>query len=67
MLLMTSTICMAEEEYKERETSTPGDYAYYINDDGTATISSWYGDEEALEIPAEIEGKKVTRVGDCLC
>ena len=34
------------------------------NEDGTVTITKYYGTEESLTIPAYIDGKKVTKIGE---
>ncbi len=40
-----------------------GDGFYYIkNDDGTLTISDYYGNEETVTFPSEIDGQKVTSI-----
>ena len=36
------------------------DYAYYVNDDGTATISAYMGDEEHVVVPDVIDGWPVS-------
>ena len=56
MSLMASTICLADETLKY------GDYEYYINDNETITISGWDGNEEAMKIPSEIDGRDVTEL-----
>ena len=42
-----------------------GDYRYILREDGTAKIT-WYnnGNAEELVIPAELDGKRVTGIGD---
>ena len=43
---------------------TSGDYEYYVNDDAmTVTVSDYIGEEEVVEIPAEIDGYQVTDIG----
>ena len=39
------------------------DYTYTVNDDGTLTITGYTGSDTEIEIPAEIDGKKVTVIG----
>ena len=41
-----------------------GDYEYSVLDDGTLEITDYYGSATELEIPAEIDGKSVTSIGD---
>ena len=42
---------------------TSGDYSYMINDDKTATICEYTGDEDVIEIPSEIDGYPVSEIG----
>ena len=46
------------------ETYTYGDFEYYILDDGTVEITDYSGSAENVDIPAEIDGKSVTSIGD---
>ena len=39
-----------------------GNYEYKILEDGTASICKYYGSDENLQIPAKLDGKKVTEV-----
>ena len=48
----------------EQEVLEKGNYIYYINDDGTITISGWRGVDEELDIAEEIDGRKVTAIGN---
>lgn len=41
-----------------------GDYRYILREDGTAEITWYSGDAEELVIPAELDGKRVTGIGD---
>ena len=43
---------------------TSGDYEYDVLDDGTVVITKYTGSDTELEIPSEINGKKVTSIGD---
>lgn len=49
---------------EDNEVYESGDYTYFINDDGTATISKWTGSDTDLTIPEEIDGYTVTKIGD---
>lgn len=40
-----------------------GGYQYSVLDDGTIEISGYQGSENAIVIPAELDGKKVTSIG----
>ncbi len=44
--------------------ATYGDYEYTVLDDGTVEITKYTGSEANLKIPSEIDGKKVTSIGD---
>ena len=69
-LLLVSLLCVlclaaaAEEAGEQREEFTVGDYTYALLDDGTAEIIGYNGSAETLDIPAELDGKRVTRIGD---
>lgn len=41
-----------------------GDYSYVLQSDDTAMIIGYTGSDEALKLPDEIDGKKVTAVGE---
>ena len=45
------------------EAYTYGDFEYYILDDGTVVITDYNGSAEKVDVPAEIDGKSVTRIG----
>ncbi len=58
-LIMACSVCAGAEEF--------GDYTYYVNEDGkTCTIFKYHGRDKAVTIPSEIDGKRVTTIGD-LC
>lgn len=48
----------------ERATFTCEDYEYTLLDDGTAEITKYHGEAEALEVPGELDGYAVTAIGD---
>ena len=50
-------------EVQEARAKNYNGYEYSVEDDGTIEITGYYGSETELEIPGEIEGKKVTRIG----
>ncbi len=43
---------------------TSGDYTYTVNDDGTATITGYNGNDADVTVPAEIDGHTVTVIGN---
>ena len=45
------------------ETYTYGDYDYYVRDDQTVFILAYTGKDKVVNIPEEIEGKKVGAIG----
>ena len=49
---------------KERKTFTSGDYQYALLDDGTIEITKYNGSAKRLDIPAKLDGKAVTSIGD---
>jgi hypothetical protein len=49
---------------------TWGDYEYAVLEDGTVEITDYIGNDSEVEIPAEIDGKIVTVIGEyafCSC
>ena len=58
LLALPCGVALAEE------TLTCGDFEYSINDDGSATIVKYNGEEGDLTIPAELDGHSVTSIGD---
>ena len=49
-------VCAGAETY--------GDYKYSVLDDGTVEITKYTGSAIEIEIPAAIDGKSVTSIGD---
>lgn len=43
---------------------TSGDYVYSLLDDGTVNITKYVGSDSDVTIPDEIDGKKVTSIGE---
>ena len=64
LISLPSALCLAEEESETEEIFSSGEWDYYINDDGTATISGWAGDDVEVVIPEEIDGIQVTQIGN---
>ena len=62
MMCACWTGVLAEDE--ERETFTSGDYEYALLDDGTIEITKYNGSADHLAIPATLDGKTVTAIGD---
>ena len=62
MMCACWTGVLAEDE--ERETFTSGDYEYALLDDGTIEITKYNGSADHLAIPAKLDGKTVTAIGD---
>lgn len=61
MLLMALSVngAMAEDDVRRS-----GDYRYRVLEDGTAEITWYPGNDEILNIPGTLGGKKVTSIGD---
>ena len=73
MLAVSSSAAMAvtvsaEEDtavaYSSSDTKSWGDYDYQILDDGTVEITNYKGSDTNLVIPSEVDGKKVTSIGN---
>lgn len=43
---------------------TSGNYTYTVNEDGTATITEYIGNDAEITVPAEIDGHTVTVIGN---
>lgn len=54
---------MQAEEAAETEEKTEGDWRYSVLEDGTAEITGYDGEATKIEIPGEVGGAKVTRIG----
>lgn len=72
MLAVSSSAAMAVTVSAEEDTAvaysseekTWGDYDYQILDDGTVEIMHYKGYDTNLVIPSEVDGKKVTSIGE---
>ena len=73
MLAVSSSAAMAvtvsaEEDtavtYSSSDTKSWGDYDYQVLDDGTVEIMHYKGYDTNLVIPSEVDGKKVTSIGE---
>lgn len=54
-------VCVKAEDKQEK---TCGDFKYYLDENGCAVISGYTGSEEnLLNIPAELDGYKVVKIG----
>lgn len=47
-----------------QETMKSGDYEYRLLDDGMVEITRYYGKDKSLDVPAELDGRSVTGIGD---
>ena len=54
-MVVICAVCASAETY--------GDFEYDVLDDGTVEITDYNGSAEKVDIPAEIDGKKVTEIG----
>ena len=55
-MVVLCVVCAGAETY--------GDFEYGVLGDGTVEITNYNGSAEKVDIPAEIDGKSVTRIGD---
>jgi len=54
----------ASIHFSDDEILNPNDFAYNIMDDGTIEIIQYRGSGKVVEIPSEIDQKRVTRIGE---
>ena len=63
--LMVSAFLYTMAEEQEPEVCTSGDWEYILPEDGTAEIKGYSNKEaETVVIPEELDGKRVTGIGD---
>ncbi len=63
--LMVSVFLSAVAEKQEPEVCTSGDWEYILPEDGTAEIKGYSNKEaETVVIPEELDGKRVTGIGE---
>ena len=55
--------CSAREE-TESGVFSSGEWEYGLNEDGTVTITHWRGNEGSVVIPGQLDGLKVTEIGE---
>ena len=56
-VLLLAFIALADE------TKHSGDFKYHVLDNGTAEITQYIGKDGTVEIPSQLDGKKVTSIG----
>lgn len=69
--LLTLVVCtlsfgkvtLKETSAVEHEEIESGDWWYRLLEDGTAELTAYYGEKVEVEIPSELDGKKVTKLG----
>lgn len=64
LAVLLSLVLMLSLAVLPAAAETSGDYSYRILDDGTVEITGYSGSDTELVIPSEIEGKKVTSIGE---
>ncbi len=50
-------------DYRRIRGTACGDYEYYVNEDGSATITLYLGTDPDVVIPSELDGHPVTAIG----
>ncbi|MGN1129813.1 MAG: leucine-rich repeat protein, partial [Ruminococcus sp.] len=66
-VMLISMICImpvSAADDEETTTITSGDFQYTVLTDGTAEIAKYTGSATDLTIPTDLDGKKVTRIGN---
>ena len=63
-LLISSFPCMESEKVSAEESLVIDEWKYSVNVDETVTIDKYTGDEAIVRIPEEIDGMKVTIIGN---
>ena len=63
-LLLILSLLPVHAPTGESEIINSGSFAYTLRDDDTAEITGYYGEDEKLEIPEEIDEHPVTAIGD---
>lgn len=64
MLILPILICTAALADNDPVWHQCGYYRYILLEDGTVQIDGYCGAEESIDIPAELDGRKVTAIGD---
>ncbi len=65
MVMVFAGLPMYGIEVRAAESLTEGDYEYEVNEDGNSvTITKYTGGGGDVTIPSEIDGKKVTELGE---
>src|SRR5699024_7212056 len=63
-ILLMTVMCFAAGKEVKAETSKDGRFMYEMLSDGTIEITNYNEYEEEITIPSEIDGYKVSRIGN---
>ena len=55
---------LSEQSVISASAATFGDFTYTLNKNGTVEITKYNGSDTVVEVPSEIDGHKVTKLGD---
>lgn len=64
-LILTLILSLFLVPSASAESNLSGDFYYQVLENGTAEITGYKGESALVEIPDEIEGRKVTEIGRC--
>ncbi len=60
--MMMALVGIGRVDVKAIDSDSGDGFLYFENDDGTLSISGYYGNEETIVFPSELDGKKVSTI-----
>ena len=64
ILALLGCSCVLGESEAGTQKLSCGDYDYVLLEDGTASITGYHGSAAELSIPEELDGRRVSSIGD---